>query len=167
MFAVVEIAKKQYIVQKGDILDVQKLPDSSKKISFDKVLLLASQNEVKIGAPYVKSAKVEAEIEGAKKGKKVIVYKYKRRKKYRKKQGHRQKYTRIKIVNISPDLTEGSKKEEAEKDVSKKPAPKKSAVKKPAPKKSAAKKIKPKKVTSKKTATKKAKPKKPTSKKPS
>lgn len=157
MFAVVEIAKKQYIVQKGDILDVQKLPDSSKKISFDKVLLLASQDEVKIGTPYVKSAKVEAEIEGAKKGKKVIVYKYKRRKKYRKKQGHRQKYTRIKIINIFPDSAEGSKKEEAEKAVSKKPSPKKSP----------AKKTKPKKATPKKTATKKAKPKKPASKKPS
>jgi len=100
MLAVVEIGKKQYLVEKGNTLKVQKLKEDKGKISFDKVLLLADDKKVKIGTPYVEKAKVEAEIEGVKKDKKVIVYKYNRRKKYRKKQGHRQAYTILKITRV-------------------------------------------------------------------
>ena len=100
MLAVVEISKKQYLVKKNDILEVQKLKEEKGKISFDKVLLLGDGKKVKIGTPYVEKAKVEAQIEGQKKSKKVIVYKHKRRKKYRKKQGHRQTYTILKINRI-------------------------------------------------------------------
>ena len=100
MLAVVEISKKQYLVQKGDILKVQKLKEKEGKISFDKVLLLADDKKTKVGTPYVDKAKVEAQIEGEKKAKKIIVYKVKRRKKYRKKTGHRQIYTILKITRI-------------------------------------------------------------------
>ena len=100
MLAVVEISKKQYLVKKGDTLDVQKLKGTEDKITFDKVLLLADDKKIKVGTPYLEKARVEATIEGDKKSKKVIVYKYNRRKKYRKKQGHRQTYTTIKITRI-------------------------------------------------------------------
>lgn len=100
MLAVVEIGKKQYIVKKGDTLDVQRLKLKEGKINFDRVLILADDKNVKIGTPYLEKAKVEAKIEGEKKSKKIIVYKCKRRKKYRKKQGHRQIYTTLKITRI-------------------------------------------------------------------
>jgi large subunit ribosomal protein L21 len=140
MFAVVEIAKKQYIVQTGDVLDVQKLKDSAGEIIFDKVLLVANQDKVSIGTPYLDGAKIKATIEGQRKGKKVIVYKYKRRKKYRKKQGHRQKYTTIKITDISSDIIKGSEKETTKESTSKKPTSKKTSVKKPISKKSSSQK---------------------------
>lgn len=104
MLAVVEISKKQYLVEKGDILEVQRLKDKEGKIVFDKVLLLANDKKVKIGTPYLEKAKVEAEIIEEKKAKKIIVYKVKRRKKYRRKQGHRQIYTTIKITRIIASL---------------------------------------------------------------
>jgi large subunit ribosomal protein L21 len=100
MLAVVEISKKQYLVQKGDVLKVQKLKEKEGKISFDKVLLLADDKKTRVGTPYVDKAKVEAQIEGEKKDKKIIVYKVKRRKKYRKKTGHRQIHTILKITRI-------------------------------------------------------------------
>ncbi len=149
MFAVVEIDKKQYIVRQGDTLDVQKLKGSSKKITLNKVMLLADKGKTSLGTPYLKGARVEAVIEGQFKGKKIIVYKYKRRKKYRKKQGHRQNYTTIKIIDIVPDSSK-IKKGKAKESAPKKAAPeetsskqskvKKPAAKKPAPKKSPVKK---------------------------
>lgn len=100
MLAVVEIGKKQYLVEKGDSLEVQRLKEKEGKIVFDKVLLLADDKMTKIGTPYIEKARVEAQIEEEKKGKKIIVYKCKRRKKYRRKQGHRQIYTILKITRI-------------------------------------------------------------------
>ncbi len=105
MLAVVEIGKKQYLVKKGDTLDVQRLKEKAKKITLDKVLLLADDKKFKLGTPYVDKAKIEAEIQGEKKAKKVIVYKYKRRKKVRVKRGHRQIYTTLKITRISATST--------------------------------------------------------------
>jgi len=110
MFAVVEINKKQYLVEKGDTLEVQRIKDKKDKAVFDKVLLLADGKKVKIGTPYVDKAKVEAQIMEEKKGKKVIVYKYKRRKKYRVKRGHRQIYTAIKITRIATPPSQSSSK---------------------------------------------------------
>ena len=110
MFAVVEIDKKQYLVREGDKVEVQRLKGQKGKVSFDKVLVLAQDKQVKIGTPYVTKAKVEAQIEGEKKDKKVIVYKYKRRKKYRRKRGHRQIYTILKITRISPAASQRSAK---------------------------------------------------------
>lgn len=158
MFAVVEIEKKQYIIQNGDILDVQKLKGPAGKITFEKVLLVANEGKVSIGTPYLSDAKVKADIQGQKKGKKIIVYKYKRRKKYRKKQGHRQKYTTIKITDIISDIAKSPKKEKQEKAVIKK------STKKSTSKKDLAKKLAPKKST-KKSASKKSTSKKTTAKK--
>ncbi|MFH1504698.1 MAG: 50S ribosomal protein L21 [Candidatus Omnitrophota bacterium] len=101
MLAVVEISKKQYLVQEGDSLQIERLKEKEGKIIFDKVLLLADDKKVNVGNPYVEKATVEALVEGEKKDKKIIVYKFKRRKKYRKKQGHRQIHTNLKIVRIS------------------------------------------------------------------
>ena len=100
MIAVVEIGKKQYIVQKGDTLKVQRLESEDKKIVFDKVLLIADDKKTKVGAPYLDKARIEAEIEEEFKDKKIIVYKWKRRKKYRKTRGHRQILTTLKITRI-------------------------------------------------------------------
>jgi len=100
MLAVVEIGKKQYVVEKGDTLKVQRLKEKEGKITFDKVLIIADDKKVKIGTPYIDKAKVEAKIEGEDKDKKIIVYKFKRRKKYRRKRGHRQIHTTIQITRI-------------------------------------------------------------------
>lgn len=110
MLAVVEINTKQYLVKKGDTLRVQRLPAQEGKISFDKVLLLADEKKTKIGTPYIAKAHVEAEIKGEGKAKKVIVYKSKRRKKYRRKQGHRQIYTTLKITRIVASASHSASK---------------------------------------------------------
>ena len=105
MWAVVEINKKQYLVNKKDTLEVERLKEKKGELLLDKVLVLADKKKVSIGTPYLKNVKVKALILGEKKGKKVIIYKYKRRKKYRKKQGHRQIYTCLKISDISTSAT--------------------------------------------------------------
>jgi len=110
MLAVVEINKKQYLVQKGDTIKVQRLKEKEGKITFDKVLLIADDKKTKVGTPYISKAKVEAQIEGEKKDKKVIVYKVKRRKKYRRKRGHRQIHTIIKINRIVASSTSSPSK---------------------------------------------------------
>jgi large subunit ribosomal protein L21 len=101
MLAVVEINKKQYLVKEGDSLVTERLKNPAGKVVFDKILVLADENNIKIGTPYLEKVKVEAEVQGEKKSDKIIIYKFKRRKKHRKKQGHRQIYTSIKITRIS------------------------------------------------------------------
>lgn len=100
MWAIVEIGKKQYFIEEGQSLEVERLKEDKGEIFLDKVLLLACDEKVKIGTPYLDNVKVKAEIKEELKGKKIIVYKCKRRKKYRKKQGHRQIYTLLKILQI-------------------------------------------------------------------
>ncbi len=107
MLAVVEIGKKQYLVKEGDSIEVERL-DAEGEISFDKVLLLADGEQVSIGTPYLDKVTVEAQVEGENKAKKIIVYKFNRRKKYRKKQGHRQIHTKIKIKRIIADSSKKS-----------------------------------------------------------
>ncbi|MCM8832091.1 MAG: 50S ribosomal protein L21 [Candidatus Omnitrophica bacterium] len=102
MWAVVEISKKQYLVKEGDSLEVERLKQKEGEITFENVLLLASDDKVSIGTPYVTGAKVIAEIKGEKKGEKIISYKYRRRKKSRWKKGHRQIYTCLLINKIIP-----------------------------------------------------------------
>ena len=100
MYALVEIKGKQYKAEKGSVLTVDLLDaEKGSNVEFDKVMLI-SDKEVKIGAPYIEEAKVTATVEDHKKDKKVLVFKFKRRKGYRKKQGHRQQYTSIKIKDI-------------------------------------------------------------------
>lgn len=102
MFAIVEISKKQYFVEKGHTYKVEKLTEKEGEIIFDKVLLIASDDQFALGAPYVTGAKVKAEIGAEEKGKKVLSYKYRRRKKSRRIRGHRQIYTLLKISDIIP-----------------------------------------------------------------
>ena len=102
MYAVIEACGKQYKVSEGDVVFVEKLEvNEGDKVTFDKVLLLSDGDKVKVGAPTVKSAKVEATVLEHGKAKKIRVYKYKAKKNERKTQGHRQPYTKIKIEKIS------------------------------------------------------------------
>ena len=98
MFAIIETGGKQYKVSEGDELFVEKLEaEAESEIVFDKVLMV----EGKVGTPYVDGASVKATVEKHGKGKKIIVYKYKSKKNYHKKQGHRQPYTKVKVVAVN------------------------------------------------------------------
>lgn len=104
MYAIIETGGKQYRVQEGDVITVEKLDvEAGDKIALDKVLLLNNGTELKVGAPYVEGAKVLGEVVENGKGKKVIIFKYKAKKDYRKKQGHRQPYTMIKIESLTSE----------------------------------------------------------------
>lgn len=100
MQAVIHTGGKQYIVTKGDTLFVEKLEgDTGRDIVFDQVLLI-NDEVVRIGTPTVAGAKVTAKIVSQDKASKVLIYKYKRRKGYHKKQGHRQQVTKVQITEI-------------------------------------------------------------------
>ena len=101
MYAVIATGGKQYKVSEGDVIKVEKLGvEAGQTYTFDKVLLV-SGDEVKVGAPTVEGATVEADVIGDTKGKKVIVYKYKRKTGYHKKNGHRQQLTAVKNTKIN------------------------------------------------------------------
>ena len=117
MYAVIETGGKQYRVQVGDQLKVEKLNvENGADVEFDKVLVVGEGSNVAIGTPYVDAARVFAEAVETGKGDKVIIYKYKAKKDYRKKQGHRQPYTLVEIKGISPDGNDAPKKAEAKKE---------------------------------------------------
>ena len=102
MYAIVEISGKQFKVQQDDTLYVPRQQgDVGDSLTFDRVLLTSGDAGVSVGAPTVSGASVSAEILGHVKGDKVIVFKKKRRKGYRVKNGHRQPYTQIKIGSLS------------------------------------------------------------------
>lgn len=116
MYAIIETGGKQYRVQEGDVITVEKLDvNAGDKVELDKVLVLSDDNGLKVGTPYVEGAKVIAEAVENGKGKKVIIFKYKAKKDYRKKQGHRQPYTMIEIKSLGGKATAKAapKKEEA------------------------------------------------------
>ena len=101
MYAVIETGGKQYKVEQDDVLFIEKLNvEAGETVTFDKVLAVGG-GELKIGAPYVDGATVSATVEKNGKAKKIIVYKYKPKKHYHKKQGHRQPYTKVKITAIN------------------------------------------------------------------
>ncbi|MGD9006508.1 MAG: 50S ribosomal protein L21 [Desulfobacteraceae bacterium] len=101
MYAVVATGGKQYKVQQGDVLRVEKLVgDVGAEVAFDKVLMFSDGENVQIGQPVVEGAVVKGHIIEQGKSKKVIVFKYKRRKRYRRKHGHRQPYTAVRIDAI-------------------------------------------------------------------
>jgi large subunit ribosomal protein L21 len=101
MYAVIKTGGKQYKVEKGSMLRVEKLDfETGKSVEFDEVLLVADGEKITVGSPLVKGAKVTAEILGQEKGDKLVVFKFKRRKAIRKKTGHRQTYTALKILDI-------------------------------------------------------------------
>ncbi len=104
MYAVIETGGKQYRVQEGDVVTVEKLcADAGSKIEFDKVLVLGEGTDIKVGTPYIDGVKVFGNVIENGKGKKVIIFKYKAKKDYRKKQGHRQPYTMVEITGIGTD----------------------------------------------------------------
>jgi large subunit ribosomal protein L21 len=101
MYALVEFKGKQYRAEKGALLTVDKIDaEPGAGINIDTVLLV-SGDTVSVGAPYVQGAKVSATVESHGKGDKIVVFKYKPKKDYRRKQGHRQQYSIIKIGDIS------------------------------------------------------------------
>ena len=100
MYALMEFKGKQYKAEKGAILQVDKLDaEPGSTMNIDSVLLV-SGDTVSVGAPYVQGVKVQAVVESHKKDKKIIVFKHKAKKDYRRKQGHRQQYSVIKIQDI-------------------------------------------------------------------
>ena len=101
MYAIIEVGAKQYQVKKDDIIEVEKQDaKEGKEITLDKVLLVSGDKKLEIGQPYLKEAKVRAEVLGIKKGPKIVSFKYRRRKASHWKKGHRQQLTRLKIKDI-------------------------------------------------------------------
>lgn len=100
-FAIIETGGKQYKVQPGQKLKIEKLEQKSgDNFSFDKILLVADDENVKVGTPYVEGARVEAKVLRQDKHKTVIVFKYHSKTRYRKKKGHRQQFTEVQITGI-------------------------------------------------------------------
>ena len=102
MYAIIETGGKQYKVQEGDVVFVEKLTaEEGAAITFDKVLAVSKENNVTFGSPVVSDASVSGKVLGHGKDKKVIIFKYKAKKGYRRKQGHRQPYTKVQIEKIN------------------------------------------------------------------
>ncbi len=101
MYAVIESGGKQYRVQPGDVLRLEKLPaEPQQEFLIDKVLMVAEGDKVAVGSPYVEGARVVATVLGHEKGRKIVVFKYKPKKNYHRKKGHRQWYTRVAVKDI-------------------------------------------------------------------
>jgi large subunit ribosomal protein L21 len=102
MYAIIETGGKQYKVQEGDVVFIEKLvAEEGSAVSFDRVLAVSSEGSLNCGSPLVKDATVSAKVLNHGKEKKVIIFKYKPKKGYRKKQGHRQPYTKVQIEKIN------------------------------------------------------------------
>lgn len=155
MFAVVKTGGKQYRVAENDLMKVEKLDaEAGDTVVLDQVLMVGDGDDRKVGAPLIEGAVVEAEVVEQTRAKKIIVFKKKRRQNYRRKKGHRQHQTVLKVIGISLD---GPKKQKAKAaaPTADDAAPKKAAAKK-AVKKASAKKAGAKKTSAKKAAAKKA-----------
>jgi large subunit ribosomal protein L21 len=144
MYAIIETGGKQYRVQEGDVITIEKLDvEAGKKVEFDKVLVLSDDNGLKVGSPYIDGGKVVGKVVENGKGQKIIIFKYKNKKDYRKKQGHRQPYTMVEISDLGGVEKKPAKKAEpkaAEPKKEAKPAAENATEKKEAPKKEAAEK---------------------------
>ena len=135
MYAIIESCGRQYKVTEGDVVFFEKLDvEEGKKITFDNVVLVSDDKKVEVGAPYVKGVKVEGKVVSHGKGKKILVYKYKAKKNYRRTQGHRQPYTKVEITKIKTVADKAEEKATAPKaevkEASTKPAEKKTTAKK-------------------------------------
>lgn len=164
MYAVIKTGGKQYRVQEGDIITIEKLDAlAGDVVEFDQVLVLNDDKALQVGTPIIEGVKVFGTVVENGKGSKVIIFKYKSKKDYRKKQGHRQPYTMVKIESLNGTKPVAKKPEvkaeevPAESKSVEKKADKPAAEKKPAVKKATAEK---------KPATKKAAADKPAAKKP-
>ena len=114
MYAIFRKGGRQYRVEVGSELDLERLPhEVGDKVEFEEVLLLGDDKKTKIGKPLVKNAAVKATVVEQYRGKKIIVWKYKPRKGYRRKYGHRQYYTRLRIDDIVPPKASASKAKSA------------------------------------------------------
>ena len=137
MYAVINTGGKQYRVKEGDVLDVEKLGvEQGGTVVFDRILLIEDEGKVLVGTPAIAGAAVKAEVVANFKGDKVLIFKKKRRKQYRRTKGHRQQLAKVRIVKIYPDATLVPSEELHAAPPAAKPAP---APKPPAPKKPAAK----------------------------
>jgi large subunit ribosomal protein L21 len=102
MYAVVNTGGKQYKVQKGETLRIEKIPgEVGSSVTFDKVLMVADGENIRVGQPVLENVAVQAQIVEQDKAKKILIFKYKRRKRYRRKNGHRQPFTAIRIDGIN------------------------------------------------------------------
>jgi large subunit ribosomal protein L21 len=104
MYAIIEDSGTQLKVEEGQVLqvDLRELPESAKTVTFDRVLMIGGEGESKLGKPYVAGASVVADIiEREFKGEKIDVIKFKRRKGYRRKTGHRQRYMKVKVSSVT------------------------------------------------------------------
>jgi large subunit ribosomal protein L21 len=101
MYAVVETGGRQYRVQPGDTVDVERLPgEVGDTLELSSILMVGDGAEVTLGTPLLETARVTAEIMAHKRGDKIIIFKFKRRKNYRLKKGHRQSLTSLKIIDV-------------------------------------------------------------------
>ncbi|MEA3344104.1 MAG: 50S ribosomal protein L21 [Patescibacteria group bacterium] len=101
MLAVIKTGGKQYLVEPGDKIKIEKIDeDENKGVVFEEVLLVEKNKKIEIGMPLVKNAKVSAKILGQGKGKKIIIFKYKPKTRYKVKKGHRQLFTEVEITKI-------------------------------------------------------------------
>ncbi len=114
MYAIVEIGKRLYKIEKGSEILVDRIETKEgEKLKFDTVTLYRNDNEIMIGKPYVNDISVEGKVlEAEKKGEKLVVFKYKQKASYRRKTGHRQKYTKIQITGIKVEEKEKKSKTE-------------------------------------------------------
>lgn len=101
MYAIIKTGGKQYKVAEGDVLNVEKLDaEKGAEVVFDEVLAIVNDGEVTVGKPFIDGAKVTATVEEQGKGEKILVFKYRAKVNYRKRMGHRQPYTAVKISGI-------------------------------------------------------------------
>ena len=115
MFAIVETGGKQYQVEEGRYVDIELLDgEADSKVVFDKIVMLVNGKKSKVGQPYVSGASVEGKILKHDKAKKIIVFKQRPKKGYRKKQGHRQQFTRVMISKIRTSAKKAAKEEVVE-----------------------------------------------------
>jgi len=118
MYAVVNTGGKQYKVQQGEVLRIEKIPgDVGSPVTFDRVLMFSDGENVSIGQPVLDNVAVEGHIVEQGKAKKIIVFKYKKRKRYRRKQGHRQEFTAVQIDSIKEGGAEAKEALPAEKEL--------------------------------------------------
>ena len=100
MYAIVEIAGKQYKIEKDAVINVDRLKKSENNITIDKVLLYSNNDDIRVGSPYLSNVQVKAEVLGEVKGNKVLGIKFKKRKNYTRTVGHRAVYSQLKISDV-------------------------------------------------------------------